>query len=418
MQYTDEQAEIISHDYQAGQTVVVEAYAGTGKTFTLVELAKQLCHSRPNWRGLYLCYNKSVQIEARQKFPSNIECRTTHSLAWPGYGSEYQHKLGNARLRDIMRVMPEEVRSHENKWEIVAAAYDSLKDFMYSDAKKITGKCISGHNFQRFRNAWRHLSKEDQKEMLVSLCKHIWMLMTKKETTFGTDEPDLNMPHDGYLKLYQLDAPEMRYDFILFDEAQDANPATLDIVLKQQGLTKVFVGDTHQQIYGFRGSKNALAQIDADASYLLSHSFRFGEAIAEFSSRCLNRLKSDMAHPVVVRGAGAEGSVMKYAGGFEPFKSDRAVITRTNGSIVSYAWACVLEQVPFTIVGGANSTALIAAESAYMLFRSQDKYNMKDKFIKSFNSWGEFAGYARDSQDNEALDGWESSPPTVISCHG
>lgn len=38
---------------------------------------------------------------------------------------------------------------------------------------------------------------------------------------------DVPMMHDGYLKIFQISRPQLKFDFILFDEAQDCNPATL-----------------------------------------------------------------------------------------------------------------------------------------------------------------------------------------------
>jgi superfamily I DNA and RNA helicase len=61
-------------------TLKVNAFAGAGKTSTLVEMAKALPHERI----LYICFNKSIADEASKKFPSNVQCKTVHSLA---YGS-------------------------------------------------------------------------------------------------------------------------------------------------------------------------------------------------------------------------------------------------------------------------------------------------------------------------------------------
>ncbi|KAG7261813.1 LOW QUALITY PROTEIN: hypothetical protein CRUP_022169, partial [Coryphaenoides rupestris] len=69
------------------------------------------------------------------------------------------------------------------------------------------------------------------------------------------------MTHDGYLKLWQLQEPKpclwYQYDVIFIDEAQDCNPAIMDVLLAQR-CAKVLVGDPHQQIYTFRGAVNAL----------------------------------------------------------------------------------------------------------------------------------------------------------------
>lgn len=56
--------------------------AGTGKTTTLVKFAEQ----RPHLRFLYVAFNKSVAREAQRRFPSNVDCKTVHSLAYSCVG--------------------------------------------------------------------------------------------------------------------------------------------------------------------------------------------------------------------------------------------------------------------------------------------------------------------------------------------
>ena len=63
--------------------------------------------------------------------------------------------------------------------------------------------------------------------------------------------------HDGYVKYWQLSNPQIKYDYIMFDEAQDANPVLLSVILKQK-CQQIFVGDKFQSIYQFRGGVNAM----------------------------------------------------------------------------------------------------------------------------------------------------------------
>ena len=398
---TGQQVAILNYPYRLGQVILNPAYAGTGKTTNLVDLCDMFAQRFPHWNGLYLCYNKANQIEAKSRFTAgNVEPRTTHSLAWYPYGKKYAHKLGNPRLRDIRNVMPSEIRRLSESWEACSAAYEATKEYMYSEDKEPSAKCFSGRTKQRFGNAWPGLSLDDRDAALTGLVKHLWMLMCKEED-LDCDEPNLAMPHDGYLKHMQLAKPSLNYDFILFDECQDANPATLSIVLRQKNALKVFVGDEHQQIYAFRGSKNAMKILKPDAVMELSHSFRFGQEIADFGNECLNRLK-ELKKPVKIVGAGKPGTVNSYSGRFVAELGARTIISRTNATIIENAWTCVQECIPFTIVGGADSTALKQAASAYHLWQ-HDKYNVEDPFMKSFQNWTEFCGYAKASQDNEAL---------------
>ncbi|MCP5859974.1 UvrD-helicase domain-containing protein, partial [Klebsiella pneumoniae] len=85
--------------------------------------------------------------------------------------------------------------------------------------------------------------------------RNIWAYMQDTKS-------DVKMPHDGYLKLYAMSRPALRYDIILLDEAQDTNPITLDLVMAQRGHAKiVLVGDRHQGIYGFRKAMNAMEAV-------------------------------------------------------------------------------------------------------------------------------------------------------------
>ncbi|RXM35639.1 hypothetical protein EOD39_3983 [Acipenser ruthenus] len=49
----------------------------TGKTSTLIKYAQQ----RPHLRFLYAAFNKSVAVQAKRMFPSNVDCKTIHSMA-------------------------------------------------------------------------------------------------------------------------------------------------------------------------------------------------------------------------------------------------------------------------------------------------------------------------------------------------
>ncbi len=56
--YTDEQISVIEADFE--EILVVNAFAGTGKTYTLIGFSKL----RSNKKILYLAYNKSIRKEA------------------------------------------------------------------------------------------------------------------------------------------------------------------------------------------------------------------------------------------------------------------------------------------------------------------------------------------------------------------
>src|SRR5690606_39140324 len=99
------------------------------------------------------------------------------------------------------------------------------------------------------------------------------------------DKGEIEITHDFYLKKFQLSNPALHYDYILFDEGQDASSAMLDVFFKQKA-TKVIVSNTHQQIYGWRFAVNSLEKADFK-TYNLSTSFRFSQDIANLAMEVL-----------------------------------------------------------------------------------------------------------------------------------
>ncbi|EHP6639173.1 AAA family ATPase, partial [Salmonella enterica subsp. enterica serovar Schwarzengrund] len=83
-----------------GNHLVVNAFAGTGKTSTLVNYAE----ANPESKMLYLAYNRAVRDEAERKFPYNVECKTSHQLAWARFGRHFRDRLtASLRITDVAR---------------------------------------------------------------------------------------------------------------------------------------------------------------------------------------------------------------------------------------------------------------------------------------------------------------------------
>lgn len=82
--------------------VKVNAFAGTGKTTTLVGYAE----NHPDEKILYIAYNTEVAAEGKRRFPRNAFSSTSHGLAYGPLGSKYSHKLcNNIRLTDVAKAM-------------------------------------------------------------------------------------------------------------------------------------------------------------------------------------------------------------------------------------------------------------------------------------------------------------------------
>ena len=85
---TNEQQSVVDCDFK--DVLIVNAYAGTGKTSTLIEF----CKARKDKKILYLSYNSSMRAEAEQKFKdlSNVSVKTMHSLAYTELNIKEKYK--------------------------------------------------------------------------------------------------------------------------------------------------------------------------------------------------------------------------------------------------------------------------------------------------------------------------------------
>ena len=95
MEATAEQIDAIDLSTQ-GKSMKLIAFAGAGRTSTLIMIAKRL--GEEGKRGLYLAFNKDIAKEAGSKLPANVEASTFHSLAYRGSPRWLTAKLGASTL--------------------------------------------------------------------------------------------------------------------------------------------------------------------------------------------------------------------------------------------------------------------------------------------------------------------------------
>lgn len=371
---TPEQAAIIGW---SGSKLVVRAFAGTGKTSTLVRFAL----ANPDTRMLYLAYNRAVREEAEQKFPFNVVCKTSHQLAWPNFGRHYQQRLtGNLRITDVARQL------NTRYWPLARVAITTFNAFL----------CSADSQFGP-----QHLPDDDARsglsaEKILASAQLLWRESARQDGSFP-------VTHDVYLKLYQLSEPDLarRWQTVLFDEGQDANPVTQALVLSQR-CNVVMVGDRHQQIYRFRGAENALdAEQLADADQLcLTHSFRFGPAVARVANMLLKRQGETLS----LIGNGGEDNVVASLP--EKDKSKHvAVLSRTVAGVIGVALEASLAGRKVYWVGGIAGYKTEELEDLYWFSADMPERMQSPLLAREYRNFEEFESVARATKDVEMNQG-------------
>ncbi|XP_068132074.1 F-box DNA helicase 1 [Hyperolius riggenbachi] len=390
---TNEQQRILNHDIQTGQVVKIMAFAGTGKTSTLVKYAE----SRPGLRFLYATFNKSITNHANNLFPANVTCKTFHSLAFQEFGKLYQqrNKLNPNSLTPytVNFVLPEGQAGFVNAKLVVKTLgtfFASADDEIEVDHVPI--RYINNQGEKQL--VPRHLQQFAVRESSL-----IWRNMRSLQET---KELAYKITHDGYLKLWQLNKPDLSsYDAIFVDEAQDCTPSIMAIVLSQT-CGKIFVGDPHQQIYTFRGAVNALCEVPHTHIFYLTQSFRFGAEIAYIGDTILDVCKK-IRNKTLVGGKQA-GTVR------EPSQSNVAILCRSNSSVFDHAVRVTEGESPsrIHIIGGPENFGLNKILDIWTLLQPQSErqrlgYRFKDRFIASWEKRGFSAlkKYAVSAEDVE-----------------
>lgn len=339
---TAEQQKIIEAA-QTGGNLVIEAGAGTGKTTTLKLVAQALAPKR----GLYIAYNKAIQVEAAASFPENVTCKTAHSLAYRSHGAPNARRLNGQRINarvaaQILSIQPFVtdlvVRGDSDKLEVTP------RQIAVSVREAIGRFCNSADREPSYfhiptPDVLTDEGKRAYRNHVLPYVKAAWEDINRK----GGRLTQPYFSHDCYLKMWTLTDPQMGYDFVLFDEAQDANPC-IAYVVQIQKAQQIMVGDRAQAIYGWRGAVDAMQNFKADHHLYLTQSFRFGNAVAEQANRWLNLVGTPL------RLTGFE----KIASTVDSLEQPNAILCRTNAGCIEAAMNMQANGVKVAIQGGTK----------------------------------------------------------------
>ncbi|MBL8542526.1 MAG: UvrD-helicase domain-containing protein [Hyphomonadaceae bacterium] len=367
--------------FMRGGSLKICAFAGAGKTSTL----KLMANEREG-AGLYLAFNSKIASDARGDFSREVDCRTTHSLA----ARSVQGQHGFARAKMFNRIGAMQLASvlelKNRKVDDVVTLTPAQQAFLFlATVRRFAQSADQAIGPEHVMTTPRLLGLRPDVRAAMSArvldeATKLWARMTS-----ATDEMPLG--HDGYLKLWALGKPRLRYDYVLLDEAQDTNPVVLGVLI-DQATQMVYVGDRHQQIYEWRGAVNAMDLIATDEMTSLTQSFRFGEAIARQANRVLRALGEDLP----LQGNDRRQSRISDVG------RPNAILARTNATVIAETLAAIEHgQRPF-ILGGTTELRRLVGD-VFNLLRGEPGSH-PDFF--GFKNWDEVVAFA-EGDEGESL---------------
>jgi hypothetical protein len=242
--------------------IIVDAVAGSGKTTTMLQMARQY----PQWKFLLLTYNSKLRLEGVEKAKGipNITIHTFHSFCYQYVSVDCATDSGIIDFIDS-----------KSTFNAVLEPQPALADCGFSDettAKPAAVQTTKQSTAKKYANGFSdettvptvqtvHTVKTAQSlpKPPARKASHIVQTATtggfSDETTAKTAKPAATLL--PALKAVVYDIP--KYDVVIIDEAQDMTPLFYKLACRILDGHVVkphlcVVGDKYQSIYGYAGA--------------------------------------------------------------------------------------------------------------------------------------------------------------------
>tara|TARA_R100000808_G_scaffold21211_1_gene45856 strand:+ start:5433 stop:6941 length:1509 start_codon:yes stop_codon:yes gene_type:complete len=337
--------------------LILQARAGTGKTFSCIEGAHRLLDKHPELVIKMVAYNKSIATELQMKVPEQVEAQTMHSL---GLHALRQHayrsgskmgKIGNNwKTRNILEGMGYKVgKGREFKKDVLA--FVQIMEKVVSLAKNtMLQECYSQTEFDALITHYGiHLNGKEE-EVLRVLPR-----VLDKSKEFG---PGIGIDFDDMIWLpiaLNIDIPKV--DVLFVDEAQDLNRSRQLLAMKSARRI-VLVGDDRQAIYGFTG---------ADAESMKNMEQELGEVKVmplTITRRCPTshiELAKEIVPDIKAMEDAEKGSIDNIAPGTlaDHAQVGDLVVCRMNAPLMRTALRFLQKEIPVKIQGRDFQRSLV-----------------------------------------------------------
>ena len=319
--------------------VFVNAGAGTGKTFTIVEGANRV----QDKDCAFLAFNKSIATELAKKLPYNVEAKTFHAFGFAAIrNAGIKTKVNNYKVTNIIK-------------EVLGA------DYYVTPLKKLVslvkGAMVEGNNVTAIRglideyNIQFQSEREEQQAIqimptILQMCQTQTHLIDFDDMVWMPIVNNYPLPH---------------YDIMFVDEAQDFNEVQRELISRcVNGGRCIIVGDKNQAIYGFRGAdSNSIGMFEKrlrNGSREISHfplttTWRCPKSVVSEANRYVADYHAHDDAP--------EGNVIVRAA-FTPLRNDM-VLCRYNAPLVSAFYDLISQGKSAYILGRDMTAGLVNA---------------------------------------------------------
>lgn len=272
--------------------LLINACPGSGKTTTLVNLAKQTPLSK---KSIFLAFNKSISEELSRKLPFNIKAFTLHSLG----------------MRTLLRYLGCSLMVNENKTFILCKKEKGLISYPENIAKDFKKQMSYLNELCKLVDLYRNNLLKNADELL-NVALDYDLIISKRECLNVEKILELLEKYNSNLKSNSMiDFVDMlwlcqtlpteafeKYKVVFVDEVQDLTPlqkSLVDKIIDPNGGRFVACGDKKQLIYAFQGSNlNSFLQFEQTPNTLclpLSVTYRCSKAVTNLANKVFDEIE-------------------------------------------------------------------------------------------------------------------------------
>jgi superfamily I DNA/RNA helicase len=338
--------------------IMLEARAGTGKTFSCIEGCRQYLVENSRAKIAMVAYNKSIATELEAQVPEEVTACTMHSL---GYKAIRNHVGGKVKVNNWKTVnILEELLGKEELKKLGSGFQYSMKK-VASLAKNVL---VSRDNFDKdFDSMISHynIQLNGDEAMIKKLLPRV--LSRSLEIL---DEIDF----DDMIWLPVVIGMELeKFDILFVDEAQDLNRPRQQLAigsLADEGRL-IAVGDPKQAIYGFAGAdvysmRNLAYELGHDDSRSVLDVIHFPLTVSRRCPKKHIELAQKIVNDIKPMEDAIEGTVkhISHDLAIKEMKGGDLVLCRMNAPLMKIAYSLIKEDIPVTIQGRDIGTSLAA----------------------------------------------------------
>lgn len=351
----------IFKDVAAGKGhTIVEAYAGSSKTTSIVESFRYLPKGK---KTLALAFNKIIQEELRSRAPSYVEVFTFHSIGLRAI----KQRFGNVEVDDykVFNLVKSQLGNYTD-FDLITNVCDTVAFCKYGlqDAPSQIDSIIDNFGID--------LCEMDRKQFISLVIKTLGL--DKTETTKVDFNDMCWFPFVYNLSLGQ-------YDYVYVDEAQDLNKSQLVMAKKACKIGSgriIMVLDPYQALYSWRM---------ADTSILeeIRHQSDSKTLPLPISYRCpqqIIKLAQDWVPDITCPATAAEGEIRDISQNelYKLVKPGCFILSRTNAPLIKICMSLIRNNIKANIRGRD-----VGKQLAYLIKKSKKKQTTS--FLKWLEEW-------------------------------